>query len=342
MKNIIKVAFMFSAIFCLAFSFNVWAEEFVCKYATVAAEATPSVGMLKVFKEDLEKKTNGKIKVEIYHSGVLGGDREQLESLQRNAIQGTGVSTAPLVSFQPKMAVWDLPFLFPTMKTPAETLEVMNKILDSKPALDLLRSLEDVGMVGLGYFAYGHRNLTSNRPVKKLEDLNGFKIRTMNAKYHLALWKALGANATPISFTELYSALEQGTIDGEENPYITIHLQKFYEVQKYVTNTNHILGPIAWMFSKKWYDSLPADLKPIVNESSMLSIKWFRDYVKRETLNTIKALKDKGMTFIDLEPEEMQRWIEASKPARKEVIKQVGPEIAESILTSVKEIKKGY
>lgn len=291
-------------------------------------------------KEDVEKKSNGRIKIEIFPNGVLGGDRELIEAMQRGENGLNITSTAPIVNFEPKLAVFDIPFLFPSMGTPEKTMKAVYYIYDSKPAQELLTTLESSGIIGIDYMGYGFRELTANKPIQKLEDLKGLKVRTMENKYHLALWEALGANPTPMSFNELYTALEQGTVDAQENPYELIYTMKFYEVQDYIINTDHINNTVIFEMSKKVYDSVPDDLKPILDESLRATVVWERETILNTISERVKQLEQAGAKIINLSSEEKQRFVDAAKTVEDDIASEIGWEIVDAMKKVAEEAKE--
>ena len=209
----------------------------------------------RMFAQEVEKATGGKMKVRAIGNASLGSDTQMQQALIGGAQEMMVGSTATLVGLVPEMAVWDTPFLFSNAKE-------ADVVLDGPVGDKIKAKLEAKGMVGLVYWENGFRNLTnSKRPVAKLEDLNDIKLRVMQNNVFLDSFKALGANAVPLPFSELFTALETRAVDGQENPFNTVVSSKFYEVQKYLTVTNHVYSPWIVTVSKKWWDTLtPLDL----------------------------------------------------------------------------------
>ena len=202
---------------------------------------------MKFFKELAEKNSDGRITVDLYHSSQLGDDREMMEALQMGTQEMTCPSTAPIAPFVNGFKVFDLPFLFPTY-------EAADYVLDGPVGQDLLNQLPKIGLIGLAYWENGYRQLTNSKTaVSSPADCKGLKIRTMENPIHLAAWKALGANPTPMAFGELFSAMQQKVVDGQENPWGTIYLQNFPEVQDYTTDTGHVYSPFVLLISKKFW-----------------------------------------------------------------------------------------
>ncbi|MET0351452.1 MAG: DctP family TRAP transporter solute-binding subunit, partial [Rhizobacter sp.] len=202
---------------------------------------------VKVFQQEVEKLSGGKMKVRAFGAASLGPDVQMQQALIGGAQEMMVGSTATLVGITKEMALWDTPFLFNNVKE-ADT------VLDGPVGEKVKSKLAEKGLVGLVYWENGFRNLTnSKRPVTKMEDLDGIKLRVMQNNVYLDSFKTLGANAIPLPFSELFSALETKTVDGQENPYNTILSSKFFEVQKYLSVTNHVYSPWIVMVSKKWW-----------------------------------------------------------------------------------------
>ena len=210
-------------------------------------------------------------------------------------------STATLVGISKEMALWDTPFLFNNAKE-------ADALLDG-PVGDKVRAkLQDKGLVGLVYWENGFRNLTnSKRPINKMEDLNGIKLRVMQNNVFLDSFKTLGTNAVPLAFSELFGALETGTVDGQENPFNTILSSKFYEVQKYLTVTNHVYSPWIVLVSKKWWDGLSAAEQKVLMDAAKASRDFERQDTRQEASGAVAELKKKGMQVNELSPAEAAR-----------------------------------
>ena len=290
-------------------------------------------GLLK-FKEIVEEKTDGAIKVETYHSGQLGDDRSMTEALQLGTQEVTIPSTAPLANFVPEFSVFDIPFLFPNE-------QVADKVLDGEVGQDLLKKLESQNLVGLSYWENGFRDLTnSEHPVATMDDFDGLKIRTMENDLHLDAFKALGANPTPMAFTELFTALQQGTVDGQENPYATIYLQKFYEVQDYVSNTHHIYSPFVFLMSKTFYDGLTEDQQKIMKDAAVEAGKYERKLNREANDKYLQSLQDEGMEYTEITPEAREEMVKAVAPVIDDYKSQIGEETVDKVYKAIDEAQK--
>nr|WP_315848573.1 TRAP transporter substrate-binding protein [uncultured Rhodoferax sp.] len=255
----------------------------------------------KVFAEAVEKASGGKMKVRTIGASALGPDVQMQNSLIGGAQEMMVGSTATLVGITKEMALWDTPFLISNAKE-------ADALLDGPIGDKIRNKLPEKGLVGLAYWENGFRNLTnSKRAINKVEDLEGIKLRVMQNNVFLNSFKTLGANAVPMAFSELFSALETNTVDGQENPFNTILSSKFYEVQKYMTVTNHVYSPWIVMASKKWWDQLSKDEQKILSDAAKLSRDFERKDTRDEASRAVADLKAKGMQVNELSPAESAR-----------------------------------
>ncbi|SDF46348.1 TRAP transporter substrate-binding protein [Sporolituus thermophilus] len=283
------------------------------------------------FGEIVEKETGGTIKVEVFSDGVLGGDRQVIEALQMGTVHGTAVSTGVIAAFAPRMDVFDLPFLFKDKAT-------AYKVFDGPIGQELLQDLPKAGLIGLAYWENGFRHLTNNkREVKTADDIKGLKIRTLESKVHVETWRLLGANPTPIAFSQLYSALEQGVVDGQENPYGNVVASQFYEVQKYLTNTGHIYNANVFMVSKVFWDSLTDKEREIIKKAAIEARDYQRKLNDEEDKSSIAYLKEKGMKISDLNPGEQEKIKQMLQPLYKQVAASIGGDLVDRLIAATKQ-----
>jgi TRAP-type transport system periplasmic protein len=256
---------------------------------------------VKVFAEEVEKASGGKMKVRAVGAAALGPDVQMQQALIGGAQEMMVGSTATLVGITKEMALWDTPFLFNNAKE-------ADAVLDGPVGEKVKAKLDEKGLVGLVYWENGFRNLTNNkRPVAKLEDMDGIKLRVMQNPVFLDSFKTLGANAVPLPFSELFSALETKAVDGQENPYNTILSSKFYEVQKFLTVTNHVYSPWIVLVSKKWWDGLSKDERAVLANAATKSRDFERKDTRDEAAKALAELKTKGMQVNELSPAEAAR-----------------------------------
>ncbi|MEQ1638909.1 MAG: TRAP transporter substrate-binding protein [Methylococcales bacterium] len=258
------------------------------------AEQTNQGRAAKVFADMVEKNSNGKMKVQAMGAAALGSDVKMQQALIDGTQEMMVGSTATLVSIAKEMALWDTPFLFSNFKE-------ADALLDGPIGTRVMENLPEKGLVGLAYWENGFRNLTnSKRAINRMEDLNGVNLRVMQNTVFLDSFKTLGANTVPMSFSELFGALESKKVDGQENPFNTILSSKFYDVQKYLTLTNHVYSPWIMLVSKKWWDKLSAVDQKILKSAAIASRDFERQDTRNEASNALNALKTKGMKVNEL------------------------------------------
>lgn len=262
--------------------------EFVWVASCANTEDHPAVQGVMKFAELLEEKSGGRIHMDVFHSAQLASDRDCIEGMQINTIQSGIMVGSALAGFTDELLVFDLPFLF-------ENSEQGQKLCDSDVGKEMLASLDDIGIKGLGFMEYGMRNITNSvRPIEKPEDLQGIKIRTMENPIHMAAFQVMGADPTPMAFGELFTALQQGTIDAQENPLSVITSSRFNEVQDYLSMTEHVYSAAPLMVSKAAYDALPDDLKAIVDEAGVEACQWEREYLAEVEVQWLDELETAG------------------------------------------------
>jgi len=300
------------------------APEYTIKVAYIGSDSHPTMRAMKeYFVKPIEEGSQGRIKVELYPNAQLGGDREISEGVQMGTIQMAIPASAPLAGFDKRVQVLELPYLFTTKQA---AFEAADGILGEK----LNSYLAAKGMLILGFQENGFRHVTNNRgPVRTPADLKGIKIRTMENPIHLAFFKAVGANPTPMSWGELYTALQQGTVDAQENPYAMIVDGKFYEVQKYVSETGHVFSFEVLIANKKFMDNLPADLNELVVKSAREATLKQREFMDEEEAAFKDEVLKAGMTANSLTPEEKQPFVDAAEKIYPMFEKDFGEEVME-------------
>jgi tripartite ATP-independent transporter DctP family solute receptor len=276
---------------------------------------------VKVFADAVEKNSGGKMKIRAVGAAALGPDVQMQQALIGGAQEMMVGSTATLVGITKEMALWDTPFLFNNAKE-------ADAVLDGPIGQKVIDKLQEKGLVGLVYWENGFRNLTnSKRPVTKMEDLDGIKLRVMQNNVYLDSFKMLGANAVPMPFSELFSALETKTVDGQENPYNTILSSKFYEVQKFLSVTNHVYSPWIVLASKKWWDGLSKDEQKVLLDAAKASRDFERKDTRDEAGKALADLKGKGMQINELPAVEAGRMRDKLTRVNASIAANVGMEL---------------
>lgn len=281
----------------------------IVRFGYGLAEDSNQGRAVRYFAEEMGKLTGGKWKVKAFGAASLGSDPQMQNALIGGAQEMMVGSPATLVGIVSDFGVYDLPFVFASDKE-ADT------VLDGPFGQKLLDSLQPKGMVGLVYWENGFRDLTnSKRPVAKMEDMQGIKLRVMQNPVYIDMFKGFGANAVPLAFSELFAALETGAVDGQENPVTTIESSKFYEVQKYLSITHHVYSPWVVTVSKKWYDGLSADEKAALKKAAVASRDFERKDSREAAAKAMVTLKQKGMQINTMNEAEVARLRATTKPA---------------------------
>ncbi len=289
----------------------------------------------KVFADEVAKHSGGKMKVRAIGAAALGSDNQMQQALMGGAQEMMVGSTATLVGISKEMAIWDTPFLISNTKE-ADTL------LDGPIGDKVRNKLQEKGLVGLAYWENGFRNLTnSKRAITKMEDMNGIKLRVMQNNVFLSSFQTLGANAIPMAFSELFSALETKTVDGQENPFNTILSSKFYEVQKYMTVTNHVYSPWIVTVSKKYWDGLSKDEQKVLSDAAKVSRDFERKDTRDEASKAMANLKAKGMEINELSPAEATRMRDKLTKVYALIAADVGMDLWNETQAELKKIRAG-
>lgn len=290
---------------------------------------------VKLFAQEVEKASGGKMRVRAIGAAALGSDVQMQQALIGGAQEMMVGSTATLVGITKEMAIWDTPFLF---NNSAEA----DAVLDGPVGQKVMDKLQEKGLVGLVYWENGFRNLTNNKqPVTKLEDLNGIKLRVMQNNVFLDSFKSLGANAIPLPFSELFTALETRAVDGQENPYNTILSSKFYEVQKYLTVTNHVYSPWIVLASKKWWDGLSQAERKVLLDAAVKSRDFERKDTREEAAKALAELRAKGMQVNELSPAEANRMREKLTAVHASIAEQVGRDLWAETQAALAKVRGG-
>jgi TRAP-type transport system periplasmic protein len=298
----------------------------------VSKEHPMGNGLAKMGACTLEK-SGGKMKIQPFWDGALGNDLTGTQSVRTGSLEMVITSTAPVVSIVPELGVFDLPFLF-------NTSSEADKLLDGKVGDWFAAKLPAVGLVNLAWWENGFRHTTnSKRPINKIEDFDGVKMRVMQNTIFLDTFKTLGSNAVPMAFTEVYSALETKTVDGQENPFTNIENMKFYEVQKYLTLTKHAYSPTLVLFSRKIWDTLSPQEQTTLRDCALQGRDEQRRANRAMEARSVDNLKAKGMAVNEIAPAEMQRIRERSSVIYQRHAKAIGDEAITMVTAELKRIR---
>lgn len=299
-----------------------YAAEFEFTFAHVLVEGTPNARAAEKFKEEVEKNSDGRIKINIRPAAQLGGDVEIIEQTQMGLVHIAIPPTGNLANFQPKMYLFDLPFLM-------DGEESMKRLLDGEIGREVLDTLSENNLYGVNYWGAGFRQMTNNvRPIHGPDDLKNIKMRVLQAPTLMAAYRAFGANPTAMAYTEVYNGLQQGVVEGQENPLANLDSMKFYEVQKYMTMTNHIYHTYAAVMNKGAWESLPEDLQKVVKDAFDVGRDYARELTNQDEAEILERIKDQ-IEIIELTPEGLEQFKEKAQTLRPEFEKRVTPELME-------------
>ena len=311
------------------------AGEIVIKFSHVVAPDTPKGQAAERFKKIAETLTKGKVRVEIYPNSQLYKDREEIEALQSGAVQMLAPS---LSKFGPMGArefeLFDLPYLFPNQET-------LHRVMDGEVGKKLFAKLDSKGVTGLAFWDNGFKQMSSNRPMHNVADFSGLKMRIQSSKVLGAEMKALGANPQVMAFSEVYTALQQGVVDGTENPVSNFYTQKMNEVQKHMTISNHGYLGYAVIVNKKFWEELPADVRSALTAAMKEATAFERETAQKDNDDALaKVIAAKTTTVYQLTAAERAEWQKALLPVHKEFESVIGADLIQSAYATAAQVAR--
>lgn len=310
------------------------AQTRTIKFANQNAKGHPIVLGMEKFAELVDQKSGGKMKVQVFPGGALGSDQANVSALQGGTLEMASMNSGIFASLVKDFAIYDFPFLFGNPKE-------ADAVVDGPFGQNLHRKLEDKGLVGLAYYELGFRHITnSKRPITKVEDIAGLKLRVIPNPINVDWVSALGANPTPLPFPELYAALEQKAVDGQENPVATIKGAKLFEVQKHITLTNHQYNPQSVVVSKKFWDSLSAGDRKILQDAATESVAYQRTQSRAALQAGLEDLKKGGMQVSELPPAEVAKLRDKMKPVIAKHSASVGEDTVKAMMSELGKLRK--
>jgi|Transcript_4110 tripartite ATP-independent transporter DctP family solute receptor len=323
-----KSTIALSAILSAGLAFTASAET-VIKVGHGAAESFHMHRALLHFEELVEAGSNGEIDVQIFPSSQMGPDREMIEGVQTGVLEMAIPPSSFFAGWDPAFAVIELPYMYASK-------DIAFDVLEGEAGDGMIARVEDQGLVGLGWLELGVRNVTNNvRPIATPADLEGVKLRTMQVPAHVATFQALGANPTPMNFGEVYSALQQGVIDGQENPLAIITSQRFYEVQKYLSTTGHVFAVYMPVISQPFFDSLSAEHQQLVRDSMAAARMHQAELVSAEDASQLDEIRAAGVEVLELTAEQRQAFADATESVRLQYRDEVGAEAYDAWIAAV-------
>ena len=288
----------------------------------IAAEHPLGQASVK-FAEIMDRLSGGKFKIKVYPATQLGSETQMIAAVRGGVQEIAIVASAPVATIIKEYLLFDLPFLFQNEKE-------VDAVLDGKLGQRLLDLAQEKNMVGVCYWENGFRQVTnSKRPVASMEDMSGLKLRVMQNPVYIDSFKTLGANAIPMPFTELYSAMETKAIDAQENPVPIIHASKFNEVQKYLSLTNHAYAPYVVLVSKTFWEKLDAKERDQLRQGCYEGRTYQRNLNRKMTAELIETLKKGGMTVTAISPAETAKMRDKLKPIVERYTQDIGASIVE-------------
>jgi len=310
------------------------AQDKTIKFATQNPKGHPIVMGMEKFAEIVQAKSGGKIKVNLFPGGTLGSDQANVSAIQGGTLEMASMNSGIFASQVKEFAIYDFPFLFSSEKE-AEA------VIDGPIGKQLHDKLQEKGIVGLAYFELGFRNITnSRRPITKAEDLEGLKLRVIPNPINVDWVRALGANPTPLPFPEVYGALEQKAIDGQENPVTVINANKFFEVQKHVVLSNHQYNPQSVVISKKFWDTLDAAQKKILQDAAQEAAKFQRQQARGQVAAALDNMKKNGMQVTELSAAESGKLRDKMRPVTAKYGVNVGQDLLKEVQNTLAKVRK--
>jgi TRAP-type transport system periplasmic protein len=296
-------------------------------------DAHPRAMAMKQFATNVEKATGGKVVIEVYGSSALGGEDKMLIALQSGTQDMYMGALAPISARKKEMQIFDFPFLF---GSDAEAAYV----LDGPVGHKMLEGLGDMNIQGMVWAGGAFRNMSnSKRPLSTMADMKGLKVRVMQSPMALASFNAMGMNAVPMAFPEVYPALETKALDGYEHPVVDMYANKMFEVQKYLTITNHVYTPVALLASKKWWSSLTSDQQKIVQKAAEETRAFQRKEELSQAGDVVSQLKAKGMTVTEMPAPELEKIRTAVQSVIDKNTETIGAEFAQSFYGELKKFR---
>lgn len=311
------------------------ADPIIIKFSHVVAPNTPKGKAAEKFKQLVEERTKGNVKVEIYPNSQLYKDREEMEALQIGAVQMLAPS---LSKFGPigvrEFEVFDLPYIFPNKET-------LYRVMDGDIGKSLMGKLNSKGIVGLSFWDNGFKQMSANRSLRNVEDFKGLKMRIQSSKVLDAEMKALGANPQVMAFSEVYTALQQGVVDGTENPNSNFYTQKMNEVQKHLTISDHGYLGYAVIVNKKFWDGLPDNTRKTVAQAMKEATEYEREIARQENEEALAKVRAAGTTEVYVLPfKDRVIWQKALLPVHHEFDSVIGKDTIQAIYAIAAQVEK--
>lgn len=304
------------------------------KFSYAVAKDNPIGLAVDKFSQIVGSKSGGKLKVTGFPNATLGNEIQSMSSAQGGILEMTVVSTAGAAGNVKELAVFDLPFIFRSEKE-------ADAVVDGDVGQSMLKKFADKNLIGLCYLDYGFRQVTNNKhPIKRLEDFRDLKIRTLQNRVYLDIFKAMGATPLPLPYPETYTALETKAIDGQESAYLVTKSSSYQDIQQYLTETRHVYLPAVVLVSKKFWDKLSADERGVMESSCKEAQTYHREVSRKMEADVVKDLIKAGMKFNTIEPKEHARMVQATAPVIEKYKSELGVELVNKTLATIETARK--
>jgi len=294
-------------------------------------DSAQHVAALK-YAEVVRERTKGQVEIKVFPAQQLGTDPEMVQQAQMGTLEIVLPPTAKIGGFSASLQLADLPFLFPTK-------EICYQVLDGPVGDKLLAMLEAKGLKGLSFWESGFKQITANKPIRKPEDFAGMKVRVMESPLLIAQYKQVKANPIPIDFAETYNALQQGVVEAQENPLVSIVNMKFYEVQKHTMLSNHGFLGYAFLVSKKVWDRLPADIQKVMRDTARELAPFERAETARREAGYIERIRKGGSQVIELTAAELAAFEKAFLPVHQQFASKIGEDLLKEAYTHIEKLR---
>lgn len=325
-----------AAVMVLVFSLST--SAFAAKTIRVSlcnSETHPQSLGLQLFKKLVEDQTKGELKVNLYYNSQLGGERESVEQVKNGLLEMATASAGPMTTFNTKFMVLDIPYAF-------NDYNEAWLVMDGPAGIGLFKSCEDVGLKGLAWMENGFRHTTNSaKPIVTIDDFKGLKIRTMEAPMHMESFKLLGANPTPVPWTELYMVMQQKVVDGQENPLANIWEVKMYEVQKFTSLDGHIYDPMPLVANLAWFKGLSPEQQKIVETAAILGQNYSRAVNAAREKYIVALLESKGMKVNEVSEAQKGKMRDATqKGIIKSIKEKTDPKFVDLWISNIEQARK--
>jgi len=319
--------------FALALPRGAPGAEYIMKFGhDMPEDSAQHVAALK-FRDLVAERTKGRVEVRVFPAQQLGTDPEMVQQAQLGTLEIVLPPTAKLSGFAPELQLADLPFLFPSK-------EICYQVLDGPVGEKLLKKLERIGLEGVAFWESGFKQMTANKPLRRPEDFAGMKVRVMESPILIAQYRQVKANPIPIDFAETYNALQQGVVDAQENPLVSIVNMKFYEVQKYTMLSYHGFLGYAFLFSKKVYERLPADIQKVLRDTARELAPFERAETARREAGYIERIRRGGSQIVEFTAAERAAFEMAFRPVHQQFAKVVGEDLLQEAYAHIERLRR--